>query len=144
MAMENLTAVISRFGVYPTPDPTGHVVGFVVTHVPTGRSVYRDAVVAFSGKIDDEIVAEAWTVLEPCINMWASECDSKSPLVGATFTPTPAPGQPSLDPPAEETPVDEPVQDEPSTTSPAEEASVDEPVQDEPSPAEGETHIDPY
>ena len=119
--MHGVSVTVSRFGVYPAlpEDPIGYVVGFLVTHLGSARTLYRDCIVPFSDAADeDAAVANAWETLKEGVEAWNDACSAKSPLVGSTFVPpaadpdpTPAPEEPSADPapaPAPEEPATDP------------------------------------
>lgn len=83
------TVTIARFELYPLDEPTGYCVGFNVT-LSNGRSFYRDTVVPLekaSNKNDEEIVQEAWNMLEADILAEVDRLKSKSPVVGQVWTP---------------------------------------------------------
>lgn len=83
------TVTIARFDLYPQEEPWGYCVGFNVS-LSNGRSFYRDTVVPLekaSNKTDEEIVQEAWNMLEADILAEVDRLKSKSPVVGQVWAP---------------------------------------------------------
>jgi len=101
--MNDFKITIARFGPYPADEPVSYVVGFTVTHAPTGRSMYRDCTVPFtdlaSAHTDDDVIAAAWNGLKEYVEVWCGACGAKSHVIGSTFVPLTDPSiDPSIDP----------------------------------------------
>jgi len=73
---------VSRLDKYPTENPTGWAVGFVVT-CNNGRQFYIDTVVPFTeAATDEEAVNVAKTRLAEQIQAQVAALEAKSPLLG--------------------------------------------------------------
>lgn len=70
---------IARLDVCPTPSK---VVGFTITHVATGKSLYLDAFVDLEdigqNASEHDVAKMAWEQVKPNATHWISELDKKN------------------------------------------------------------------
>jgi hypothetical protein len=85
---------IARFDhSYPVEAPDSYVVGFIVTHRISCKSMYQDTRVLYtdvvSGVTDMEVASIAWKRVEPAFEPWMkSVSENKTSVVGSVFDPS--------------------------------------------------------
>lgn len=86
--MTDTRITIARIDTCDTPS---HIVGFAITHQPSGKSVYLDSFVPLDGapSSQDAIVKLAYENIKSNVDAFVRECDStQKSIVGKTFDPT--------------------------------------------------------
>ena len=69
---------VARIDTCPKPSK---IVGFTITHVPSGKSLYLDAFVPLEecGKeTEHDIAQHAWLQIKPDATRWIAELDKKN------------------------------------------------------------------
>ena len=84
---ECCTVKIVKFLHYPSSEPTGRAIGFVVKCDHNQKSIYRDCMIPYSSATnvmtDDEIASIAWSKLKPSVSEWFDAIKTQSTIIGS-------------------------------------------------------------
>jgi len=134
---------ISKYELYPQPNPTGLAVGFSIS-LDNGRSFYLDTIVGM-GLAEEEAIEEAWNTLKSSINSRVEELSKpvepialQTSALGKEFIPSVNEGShgqliaPAVEEVAPQTVIEEtPVAEVQEVLAPATEEVISEPVVEE-------------
>lgn len=76
---------VARIDTCPTPSK---IVGFTITHGPTGKSLYLDAFVPLAEcdtKTEHDIAQQAWLQIKPDATHWIAGLDKKTNSIVGTI-----------------------------------------------------------
>lgn len=84
--MEDTEVRVTRFEQYPHVNPHSTCVGFTITCITTGVSIYRDTLISYEsmpGASGQVIVKSAWDAIKPSVETWYN---NQNIILGQVFT----------------------------------------------------------